>query len=195
VSQVAPSNPRRTLEATAFEVLLDFLGGGDAGARAQRYREVRDRVEAFFRWRGLGDAAGLADETLDRVARRAQAGEVRTAAPYAFVAGVARMVALEAGRKERREVTLEDRPLAAPPPDEPEDELRLRALDACLEALVKAERDLVMRYYRDDGPSRIAGRQRLAESLGTTVEALRVRAFRLRARLETCVGNRLGEPK
>ncbi len=191
VSQASTRQPGRLFEASTFERLLDFLGGTDATSKAEKYRQVRDRLESFFRWRGLGDASGLADDTLDRVARRVEAGEVRTSTPNAFVVGVARMVALEAGRKDRKDVNIDDRSIAAPAPAEPEDELRLRALDGCLEALVTAERNLVMSYYRDDGPSRIAGRAKLAQSLGTTVEALRVRAFRLRARLEQCVQGKL----
>ena len=194
VSQ-APRQSGRTVEASTFEGLLDFLGGTDATSKAEKYRQVRDRLESFFRWRGLGDASGLADDTLDRVARRVEAGEVRTSTPNAFVVGVARMVALEARRKERKDVTIDDRNLAAPPPAEPEDELRLRALDGCLEGLVTAERNLVLGYYRDEGPSRIEGRAKLAQSLGTTVEALRVRAFRLRARLEQCVQGKLEATK
>ncbi len=194
VSQ-APRQSGRTVEASTFEGLLDFLGGTDATTKAEKYRQVRDRLESFFRWRGLGDASGLADDTLDRVARRVEAGEVRTSTPNAFVVGVARMVALEARRKERKDVTIDDRNLAAPPPAEPEDELRLRALDGCLEGLVTAERNLVLGYYRDEGPSRIEGRAKLAQSLGTTVEALRVRAFRLRARLEQCVQGKLEATK
>jgi DNA-directed RNA polymerase specialized sigma24 family protein len=194
VSQ-APRQSGRTVEASTFEGLLDFLGGTDATTKAEKYRKVRDRLESFFRWRGLGDASGLADDTLDRVARRVEAGEVRTSTPNAFVVGVARMVALEARRKERKDVTIDDRNLAAPPPAEPEDELRLRALDGCLEGLVTAERNLVLGYYRDEGPSRIEGRAKLAQSLGTTVEALRVRAFRLRARLEQCVQGKLEATK
>jgi DNA-directed RNA polymerase specialized sigma24 family protein len=185
----------RTVEASTFEGLLDFLGGTDATSKAERYRQVRDRLESFFRWRGLGDTSGLADDTLDRVARRVEAGEVRTSTPNAFVVGVARMVALEARRKERNDVTIDERSISAPPPAEPEDELRLRALDGCLEGLVTAERNLVLGYYRDEGPSRIQGRAKLAQSLGTTVEALRVRAFRLRARLEQCVQGKLEATK
>lgn len=191
VSQASPRQPGRVFEASTFERLLDFLGGTDATSKAEKYRQVRDRLESFFRWRGLGDASGLADDTLDRVARRVEAGEVRTSTPNAFVVGVARMVALEAGRKDRKDVNIDDRSIAAPAPAEPEDELRLRALDSCLESLVTAERNLVLGYYRDEGPSRIAGRAKLAQSLGTTVEALRVRAFRLRARLEQCVQGKL----
>ncbi len=191
VSQASPRQPGRTLEASTFERLLDFLGGTDATSKAEKYRQVRDRLESFFRWRGLGDASGLADDTLDRVARRVEAGEVRTSTPNAFVVGVARMVALEAGRKDRKDVNIDDRSIAAPEAAEPEDELRLRALDGCLEGLVTAERNLVLAYYRDEGPSRIQGRAKLAQSLGTTVEALRVRAFRLRARLEQCVQGKL----
>lgn len=195
MSQAPARQPGRTLESSTFERLLDFLGGTDAPSKAEKYRQVRDRLESFFRWRGLGDASGLADDTLDRVARRVEAGEVRTSTPNAFVVGVARMVALEAGRKDRKDVNIDDRSIAAPPPVEPEDELRLRALDGCLEGLVTAERNLVLGYYRDEGPSRIQGRAKLAQSLGTTLEALRVRAFRLRARLEQCVQGKLEAAK
>jgi hypothetical protein len=51
---------------------------------------------------------------------------------------------------------------------------------------------LILEYYGvDDGGSRIERRQRLAESFGLTLNALRNRALRTRLALEKCVSARL----
>lgn len=193
VTQAAPRQARQPFQpdAATFERLLDFVGADQPARRAERYRLLREKVESFFRWKGLVDPAGLTDETFDRVARRVEANEVRTAQPHAFILGVARMVALEAARRDRREVPLEEHASEPVPANDDDVEVRLKALDGCLEGLLPAERELVFTYYRDEGSTRIEGRQRLADSLGTTVGALRVRAFRIRARLESCVQSKL----
>jgi len=48
-------------------------------------------------------------------------------------------------------------------------------------------RELVMRYYDCDGRERIEQRKIMAEALGIAPNALRIRAFRIRAELEKCL--------
>ena len=50
------------------------------------------------------------------------------------------------------------------------------------------ERELVVDYYRDARRQRIEGRRDLAARLGITMNALGIRACRIRSALETCVG-------
>jgi hypothetical protein len=87
VSQASPGRARFQPDAATFERLLDFIGADQPARRAERYTVLRDKVESFFSWKGLADAPGLTDETFDRVARRVEANEVRTATPQAFILG------------------------------------------------------------------------------------------------------------
>jgi hypothetical protein len=66
-------------------------------------------------------------------------------------------------------------------------EAALECLESCLDALPRHGRDLITRYYQGDRLAKVRNRKDLSESLGLAPNALRNRALRLRARLETCV--------
>lgn len=171
------------LDERAWAQLLAFVGG-QAG-----YARLHARLSAFFRWRGAHDHDALADVVLDRVARRLSTDPEPPRQAAAFALGVARLVWLEQGRVEARHVEADG--LEAPVP-EADDDSHLKALQHCLGALGPDDRKIVLAYYTSTtGRERIDGRQRLAERLGVTLNSLRVRAFRLRARLEACVGHQL----
>jgi DNA-directed RNA polymerase specialized sigma24 family protein len=165
----------------------------DADAQAAAYERVRAKLVDLFRWRGLPDPGALADETLERVGQKAAEGLELERSPTAYVLGVAKMVALEADRRARREVALPPSETLPAPVTDAEVERRAQALDACLAALAPDERTLVLEYHRGEGRARIEGRQRLAERFGTSVVNLRVKVFRLRGKLERCVKKRLGD--
>jgi hypothetical protein len=81
-----------TLDQESFERLLDLFDP-DRGRAGQRYEATRRALVKFFECKGGRFPEDLADETLDRVARRVAEGEViRAADPAAYVHGVARNV-------------------------------------------------------------------------------------------------------
>jgi DNA-directed RNA polymerase specialized sigma24 family protein len=180
-----PANPEWTLSSGAFDRLLGILDA-DRDAAAVAYGELRQRVAGLHRWWGADDPDGLADLTLDRVARKLHEGVAIERGVFgAYVRGVARMVFYEAARQPRP-VALEREPLAESPFV---DEAPFECLDECLALLDPADRRLVLRYY--DGRSQIAERRQLARELGISPTALRLRTHRLRLRLERCVRGRL----
>ena len=182
-----PTRPRAwTLTASAFERLLDALGG-DRDRAAVEYERLHKRVEGLHRWWGSPRSTELADETLDRVARKLEEGaEIRHGALGAYVRGVARMVFYESSRAPQEQPLAEDVDLSAPEHDG--DMERSRAcLDRCLEQLPAADRDCVLRYYASGDQRKIDARRELAGTLGVSPTALRIRTFRLRERLERCV--------
>jgi DNA-directed RNA polymerase specialized sigma24 family protein len=80
----------------------------------------------------------------------------------------------------------------APPKQIGEDEdieREYECLDCCIERLTPANRELILEYYREEKRAMIENRKRLAERLGVTPNALRVRADRVRNSLEKCVAN------
>lgn len=192
-SPATGAKPSFELDAATFERLLEFLApeATTASARADAYEVHREKLVAFFRWRHLADPASLADETLDRVARKVAAGEVRPGSPGAFVLGVARLLALEAGRRDRKETHLDVAAQPAAVDDTKVREAHLRALEVCLERLREGEREVLLAYHRHGGRSRIDGRREMAEELGVSMTALRLRVFRVRERVERCVRRRL----
>jgi hypothetical protein len=71
----SPTPRKWTLSHEAFEQLLERLGP-DRDAASREYEEIRRRLIHFFDWRGSPASDVEADTTLDRVARKLQAGEV-----------------------------------------------------------------------------------------------------------------------
>jgi len=65
-------------------------------------------------------------------------------------------------------------------------------LDACLDGMDPKSRDLVLDYYRLDKQSKIDLRKSLAQDLGISVNALRIRLHNIRANLEKCIEQCLG---
>jgi DNA-directed RNA polymerase specialized sigma24 family protein len=178
------------LERESFERLL-ALFGPDRLRAGERYESIRRALVKFFECKGGRFPEEMADETLDRVARRLAEGEtIRAADPAAYVHGVARNV-LRGDWTQRQRATAR---AAAEPADLPPDqegsaraERRLACLDRCLGALLPETRQLVLRYYLDERREKIDGRRAIAESLGIGQNALRIRMHRVRARLESCV--------
>jgi sulfur carrier protein len=177
-----------TLTSSAFERLLLTLDE-DRERAALAYEQLRRRITGLMEWWGATASLDLADQTLDRVARKLEEGAVIADGSLgAYVRGVARMVFHEAARRQRDLPHEGDRP--APPPAD-ESEAALACLDRCLDSLAGGDRDLVLRYYDIGTAAEV--RRRLAGELGISPIALRVRTHRLRERLEECVTGCLGQ--
>lgn len=175
------------LTSEGLEALLAFLDPDRDRAGAQ-YEAIRRRLARLFEWRGFGNAEDLADETINRVARRIQEGiEVRSTDPYGYFCGVAHLVSKEVARRVARERAAfeKDEWQPAPSVDEPDEDDRLACLRHCLERLPDDQRILVLRYHQED--DHIRSRQMLSQELGVPMNALRIRVHRVRRKLEECV--------
>jgi DNA-directed RNA polymerase specialized sigma24 family protein len=187
------------LNQTAFRQLLAWLDRSSE-SEGEGYLEMRRRLVSYFDRKGCLSPDELADETLNRVARRLQEeGEISDtpAARYCYI--TAKFVFLEYLRhRERSNLPLDDLKepghgpgapgsnLSAEPPDK---EKRLECLDRCLASLEPDNRQLIDRYYRGEQREKIENRRALAQSMGLTMNALSIRACRIRGRLEDCVNN------
>jgi DNA-directed RNA polymerase specialized sigma24 family protein len=174
--------------AAAFQALLRALHE-DRDQAAHRYEEMRRRLHGFFSWRGARWPEELADETIDRVARRLAAGEtIRTAEIGRYFLGVARNVLRESWPRESARAAQQALgPAAAAGVPDGESEARMQCLETCLGEMPEAERAVLLRYYEGQGGGRIEARRRLGLELGVPVATLRIRLHRLRVRLEACV--------
>jgi DNA-directed RNA polymerase specialized sigma24 family protein len=83
-------------------------------------------------------------------------------------------------------------PLRASVAEPDETEREHDCLDKCLEQLATKNRDLVTRYYQGEKRSKIENRKKLAQELEITLDALRIRAHRIRRQLQQCVFQCLG---
>jgi DNA-directed RNA polymerase specialized sigma24 family protein len=168
------------LTTSAFERLLSALDP-DRERASLAYEALRERTIGLLEWWGAIGASELADETFDRVARKLEEGTfVPQGSLGPFVRGVARMVFYESTREPLSQLEDTEVPLSEESVDV---EPALACLDECLAAMSSDDRTLVLRYYDNDKKLRPA----LANELGISMTALRIRTCRLRARLEACV--------
>jgi DNA-directed RNA polymerase specialized sigma24 family protein len=187
---VVPGPPparRDALDAESLRRLLQALDP-DEGRASERYEALRQRLVRVFMWERQPDAEALADETLDRVARRVREG-VAVADVAAYAHRVAELLLLETRRTMlRRDKALVDRArLPAAPAVTSGVERQHACLEACLAQLDGEQRELILRYYAHDGRARIEQREALAREYGIPMGALRNRALRLREKLEGCL--------
>lgn len=181
------------MSGTAFTRLLRWLDDG-SDSQGERYLEMRRRLVAYFDRRNRPAPDVLADETFDRVSRTLEeSGRIKVTPPARYCYVVARFVLLEDIRKSRRDVPFEETRAAmqqtrtGTATDDAADQ-SLDCLGRCLNTLKPEDRHLIVEYYRDAKRQRIDRRRELARELGITMNALGIRAWRLRASLERCVG-------
>jgi DNA-directed RNA polymerase specialized sigma24 family protein len=190
---------KRVLTQRAFSQLLEWLDDG-VHSHGETYLEMRRRLVAYFDRRNCLTPDELADEALNRIARTLEESGVITITPparYCYV--VARFVLLEDIRQRKQNPVSLDAPrIAADGPaldarqaDSQEilahRERRFDCLELCLGRLKPAQRELIVEYYRDSRRQKIERRRGLAERLGITMNALGIRACRIREALEACV--------
>ena len=172
----------------------------DRERAGEEYEAIRSKLVKFFRWRGWPRPEELVDETIDRVSWRLAEGEViRQADPFLYFHGVAKNVLREAWSQEPRKTRHPPAAIGfyrsaddhAPPLDGVDEamelEARLSCLERCLEHLGAAEQELIVRYYGGQGSELIEQRRRMAEEMGIPLNALRIRAYRVRVRLAACL--------
>jgi DNA-directed RNA polymerase specialized sigma24 family protein len=160
----------------------------DPERAGEQYEIIRRRLVKFFEWRGSTTSDELADETLNRLVRKIDEGEViRNLSAY--IGGMARLVWLEAlKQQERARGAVEDLRASTQNPSQT-DSQRVECFELCLEGLLPENRALILDYYRAEKSSKIKLRKQLAEKLGTPLNALRIRAHRIRLQLEKCVND------
>jgi DNA-directed RNA polymerase specialized sigma24 family protein len=176
-------NNERVLTQEYFDAMLAWLDPNRDQA-GQKYERIRQRLIRIFICRGCNEAEDLADETINRVALKSpQFRENFVGEPIKYFCGVANKVHLEYLRRKL--------PTAPPPePDKDADdemEVEHNCLDNCMEQLSAEKRDLFYKYFEEEKAAKIAQRKRLAKQFGVSLNALRIRAHRIRATLESCV--------
>jgi len=168
------------LTQEAFDSLLAWLDS-DRDRAGALYEGIRRRLIRIFVCRACAEPEDLADETINRVAKKVdEIAETYRGDPALYFYGVANKVYLE---------SLHPKPKVSTPFESrsTEFERELSCLDECMKTLPSNNRDLVLQYYQDEKQAKIMHRQNLARQLGIPLNALRIRAHRIRAALKNCV--------
>ena len=175
------SFPSWDIPQDAFNRLLAWLGP-NAEEAGNKYEEIRRRLIKIFTCRSCDSPEDLADETINRVARKVQevAGNY-VGEPALFFYGFAKMVYLEYLRK---------RAHPEPPPGvdrSREKEQAYECLEHCMHSLPSGNHDLVLNYFREEKRAKIERRKELARELGITLNGLRIKVHRIISSLQGCV--------
>ena len=178
---MSPAKQLKELGQQDFERLLGWLDA-DRERAGCLYEQIRWRLVTILASRGCTLAEELADETIDRVARRVtDIQETYVGDKALYFLGVMNNVHHEYLRR-------------PPPPRlienaediEAREEIHL-CLDNCLATLAPYSRQLIERYYAADKKAKIDLRRVIARELGINASSLRLRALRIREKLQTCI--------
>lgn len=177
------------LTQTALDLLLAHLHP-DRQRAAEEYELTRKKLIKFFEWQGCANADACADETIDRVAKKVDQGEQINDLERYFK-GVARLIALEVFKDYERKAKLVRELSLIPPADTAaENEAARRrhhCMETCLRNLSRDNLELITSYYQPE--NKTENKKRLAEQKGIRLNALRIRAHRIRTELKKCYVN------
>lgn len=162
----------------AFEALLLRLEPSLPDPE-KRYKQLRSKMVKFFGWKRCEEPESLADETIGRTARNLGAGEaIHADNPYSYIYAIARNVFREYLRdKKKREMISNNLPDHTQTYCEDSQDCRKE----CLHGLSRDKRSLLQHYYAGEET-----RDRLAQSLNMSLNALRLQIHRLKQELRAC---------
>jgi RNA polymerase sigma factor (sigma-70 family) len=191
----------RNVAPEALNQLLSRLDS-DPEQAGERYEFIHSELVKYFECRGCFTPRDLADETINRVARKIMEGEeISSEAFSSYFYGVARNVLREYVRSpERKTSSIDSLPISEHPLENPSElalrrlekrklEQRLECLESCIKELPPETQRLIISYYEGEEGVKIDNRKQLAEELGIPLNNLRIRIHRVREKLEKCVIN------
>jgi DNA-directed RNA polymerase specialized sigma24 family protein len=179
-----------------FENLLGWFSS-DREQAGLIYEEIRRGLIRYFRFRGCSEEERLADEALNRAARRsAEFFSDKNIEPAVFIYGFARNICREHFLRRRREIELNPA-LNYTPHDSDRasgsEDRQQKCLENCLKTLPEADSRLIIRYYSENKAAKIELRRIIAQELGLNSETLHMRMYRIRKKLKKCVHRCLNE--
>jgi DNA-directed RNA polymerase specialized sigma24 family protein len=175
------------LSSEALEALLRWLSA-DREEAGRRYEEIRRKLIRVFGCRGCHESDLLADETINRVATKVkELAKTYQGDPTLYFYGVAKRIHLEQLKKAKPPV------ITWQASDAANCEAEFDCLDRCMDKLPSDSRDLVLKYYDHDKDAKIEQRRMLAAGLNIGLNALRIRAHRIRITLHQCINGCLDQ--
>lgn len=176
--------------ADEFNLFLRWLDP-DIEKAAERYESMRRNLITIFVRRGCHRAEELTDETFNRVMRRLpKMIDTYVGEPNRYIIVVAKHLHLEYVDETNRQDSLPDHDHDSDLSVEPDDdtkEVEYACLERCLKELPIKQQKLVVEYYYEDRRAKIDHRKQMADEMGINLNALRIRAHRIRNVLEECL--------
>lgn len=181
----------RMLSQANFDRLLAWLHA-DRNQAGIRYEAIRQRLIKIFTCRGCAEAEDLADETINRVTLKIEGlSHNYVGDPALYFYGVAKKLLLEHSRRMSRPM---GEHVCFTPVATNDVEPEYECLQRCMDKLSLEQRELVLQYYAEDKDTKIKRRKEIAGRMGIAMNALRIRAHRIRVSLHQCVEECLKRP-
>jgi hypothetical protein len=179
---MSPAKKLQVLKQDEFDQLLSWLDP-DPETAGLIYEKIRRRLITILASRRCAVPEEMADETIDRVARRvADIRENYVSEKAIYFLGVMNNVHHEyLKRAEAPQLSIVSND------DAVDKETVHVCLDKCLSKLAPHANHLIERYYAENKRARIDLRKGLASELGISLNTLRLRALRIREKLQTCI--------
>lgn len=186
------SSPKQkwALTMEAFDRLLAWLDP-DREQAGRKYEEIRSTLIKGFTKHACNAPEDLADETINRVARKLPEIEptyVGAPAPYFYA------VAFNIYRESlRRPETVPLPQIDLPAPNQSSGELAedidpvMVCLRRCIGHLKERDQEVILQYYQGEKQIKIKLRKDLAMRLGLSLPALRLLAQRIRQKLKKLI--------
>jgi RNA polymerase sigma factor (sigma-70 family) len=176
-----------------FDLFLSLLSS-DPDTAEKKFKDIRRRLVVMLDCRGCTCSEDLADEAILRFVRHLpNMNPPFTGDPIPYLYTVAYNLYLD--YVQRQFLPLPDDFSEVPQPDEDAVQSKERlheCLDACLDGMDPKSRELVLDYYRLEKQTKIDFRKSLAQGLGISVNALRIRLYNIRSTLGGCIEKCLG---
>lgn len=184
--------PSQVTELDGYLALLTRLDP-DSRRAWQAHEDLRKKLIAYFDHNHHPEPEGLAEEVLNRIARRLDLQRLKNIAEFAF--GVARNLRKENFRQTSMLAEVPDMETIADTrggDGNAEDTIinhisakkKLECFQQCMENLSEKHREMVRRYYPAENGDLEGQRLSLAADLGITVGALRTRMAYIREKLQ-----------
>jgi DNA-directed RNA polymerase specialized sigma24 family protein len=177
-----PPRKIQVLSQEDFDRLLTWLDQ-DRELAGLVYEQIRRRLTTIFAARNCSVPEELADETIDRVARRvADIGPDYTGDKARYFFGVANNVHHEYLKRP-----------ALPEPQEElfnelsDKELTHNCLEQCLGKLSGDGKAMIIRYYSEEKQAKIELHKRMVDEFGVSINTIRLRILRLKEKLQVCL--------
>lgn len=193
MNSAPPDTKKPKLTNETFDKLLLLLDPNRDRA-GEKYELLRLKLAHFFRARACPSVEDLADEVIDRLAKKiAEGEEIRNV--FGYCHGIARLVRLESLRNpEARRVSFDDLPVIPfMAEDEVERQSRLECFKHCLRELSEEDAALLVEYCSCDHGVRSEARQKMAEQMQIPINALRIRVHRIKTKFSQCFDKCLGQ--
>jgi hypothetical protein len=170
-------------------LLLGALCPDDPDEAIRLYLLLHQKLEGFFRLKGMYDPVTDADETYDRAEEKLAKGNYVPNISK-FCMGIAKNIVYERLRNKKREESafLKFLEYSHDKSTESIVDKITKLMKPCFEQLPEDDRNLLISYCKvPPGMDRAEHRRQLAARLKSSIAALRIRVTRLRRGLENCV--------